>query len=287
MVIYDPYEDKVLSILEYPGITRSATEHIGGVAWDPYTGLITVLVDSAAPWATGGADVSGTNLVMKLDSHTGQTLWTVNLTEVSQGRYGGFQDVETDARGNTYIVGTFPSSILRVDPAGRAAVPWYPPQTTDTTVDGYGGLVAVGDTLLTNDGDGRIYRFDMRAAQGSPTLVPTVPEVLYNDTDAIYAPPRYDGKVLLVSSHAAGIQVLRSRDARWHVAEYLGTIPNLDTPVAAGSEVTAAVQMGSNAVYIIDEFFTDPWVPGLTAGNRTLFPMPDITDQLEELLSRK
>jgi hypothetical protein len=53
-----------------------------------------------------------------------------------------------------------------------------------------------------------------------------------------------------------------------------------------GSGVTAAVQMGSNALYIIDVFFADPWVPGLTAGNRTLFPMPDITEQVEALLKK-
>jgi len=42
--------------------------------------------------------------------------------------------------------------------------------------------------------------------------------------------------------------------------------------------------MGSNSVYIIDEWFADPWVAGQTAGNRSVFSMPDITSEIEKLL---
>jgi hypothetical protein len=275
----------MVDIIEYPGITRSANEHIGGVAWDKYTGLITILVDSAAPWATGGQDVSGTNLIMKYDPDTKKTLWNLNITEVTQGVYGGFQDVETDEEGNTYIVGTWPGTIMRVDPEGKAVKPWYLPPTIVTTKVGFGGLAALGHILLSNDaGDGQIYRFDMRADKGTPVLVPMTPNVTYKDTDAIYMPPKYEGEVLLVSSHAAGIQVLRSKDKKWTTCEYLGTVPNSNAPLAVDSIVTAAVQMGNNSVYIVDDWFGDPWVAGQTAGNRSLFPMPDITAQIEELL---
>jgi len=283
VAIYDPYKDKMVEIIEYPGITRSASEHIGGVAWDKYSGLITILVDSAPPWATNGADVSGDNLVMKYDPVARKTLWTTNLTAVSKGKYGGFQDVEHDRRGNTYVVGTWPSSILRIDRDAKHVVPWYPPQTTVTTDRGYGGLAAAGEVLLTNDGDGQIYRFDMRDDKGTPKLVPISPKVLYNDTDGIYLPPVYGGTVLLVSSHDSGIQVLRSTNS-WRTAEHLGTIKNPSNAATNGSQVTAAVQMGSNSVYIIDEFFTDTWVTGQTAGNRSVFPMPDITHQIKELI---
>ena len=240
-------------------------------------------MDSAPPWATNGADVSGDNLIMKYNPDTKEFLWTLNITEVTQGEYGGFQDVEHDSRGNTYIVGTWPGTIMKVDKHGKAVVPWYLPPTIITTDEGYGGLVAVGDVLLANNGaDGQIYRFDMRREKGVPVLVPMTPNVTYLDTDGIYAPPKYGGTVLLVSSHDSGIQVLRSKD-HWQTAEYLGTVSNPSSAVEAGFQVTAAVQMGSNSVYIIDEAFADPWVPGQTAGNRSLFPMPDITAQVEQL----
>ncbi|KAH8883360.1 hypothetical protein GQ53DRAFT_664233 [Thozetella sp. PMI_491] len=287
VVIYDPYKDQVLDILEFPGITRSATYHIGGVAWDQYTtDIITILVDSAAPWATGGNDVSGDNLVMKYNIATKKILWTANLTAVTQGKYGGFQDVEHDSRGNTYVVGSYPSSIMRVDKLGKNVVPWYPPQSTITNQYGYGGLAALGDILLTNAGNGQIYRFDMRQERGVPVNVPIRPNVTFHDEDAIYMPPMYEGRVLLVASQGSGLQVLRSKDAKWEWAEHLGVIPSPTGGLYEGSLVVAAVQMGSNSVYLLDEFFSDPWVPGLTAGNRTRFPMPDVTAQIEELLKK-
>ncbi len=173
---------------------------------------------------------------------------------------------------------------MRIDKDGRNLIAWYPPHTNVTTKQGYGGLAAIGDILLTNDGDGQIYRFDMRHEKGKPVNVPITPNVTYSDEDAIYLPPKYNGTILLVSSHASGIQVLRSKDAKWDTAEHLGTIPNLKGPLYDASLPAAAVQMGSNSVYIIDEFFSDPWVEGQTAGNRTLFPMPDITEKIERLL---
>ena len=41
-------------------------------------------------------------------------LWRVNLTALSGGRYGGFNDVAHDGAGNTFVCGTFPSSIVKV-----------------------------------------------------------------------------------------------------------------------------------------------------------------------------
>ncbi|CAK7217677.1 hypothetical protein SBRCBS47491_003248 [Sporothrix bragantina] len=298
VAIYDPYIDDFITTLEFPNVTRTGTEHIGGVAWDRFTGLITILVDSAAPWATAGADVSGTNLLLKWDPNTQTTLWTVNLTETTKGTYGGFQDIETDKRGNTYVVGTFPGSILRVNANGTQVTPWYGPlQTKNTTILGLGGLVALGpegNLLLANDaGNGSIYRLDTQAPLVPRTLtqVPIRPDVRYNDTDAIYAPPLYNGTVLLVASHAAGIQVLASRDGSWDTAEHLGTIPNPPPGTPAdvadatkGSVVTAAVQIGSNAVYMIVDWMADPWVTGEVAGNRTQFPMANITAQIDVLL---
>ncbi|ERT01157.1 trichothecene biosynthesis enzyme [Sporothrix schenckii 1099-18] len=298
VAIYDPYIDDFITILEFANVSHTGTEHIGGVAWDRFTGLVTILVGSAAPWATAGANVSGTDMVLKWDPKTQTTLWTVNLTTTTQGLYGAFQDIETDKRGYTYVVGTYPGSILRINADGTEVIPWYGPlQTANTTIPGLGGLVALGpegNLLLANDaGNGSIYRLDTRDALAPRTLteVPIVPDIRFKDTDAIYAPPMYNGTVLLVSSHAAGIQVLVSPDASWTTARHVGTIPNPPKDTAAdvtnatiGSVVTAAVQIGPNAVYMIDEWLFDPWVPGEVAGNRTEFPMPDITAQIKTLL---
>ncbi|KAB5517539.1 hypothetical protein GE09DRAFT_978903 [Coniochaeta sp. 2T2.1] len=286
VAVYDPYKDKMVDILEFPGITNSIPEHIGGVSWDKHTGLVSILVDAATPWATNGQDISGDNLLIKYDPSKRQILWNVNLTATSQGRYGAFQDVEHDYHGNTYVVGTYPGTIMKVNPSGKKVTPWYLPPRINYTQKGFSGLAVVENILLSNDADGQIYRFDMRKAHGVPVLVRMSPLVTYQGTDAIYLPPKYGGTVLLVAINRSGVQVVRSKDRKWAACEYLGTIPNPDTPATSGSVTTGVVQMGSDSIYMIDDWTDLPFVPGQAAGNRTVFPMVDITENIERLLAK-
>jgi len=293
--IYDPYAEKMIEVIEYPGVSHTATYHIGGVAWDPYSGLYTILTDPAAPWVPDafGVDVRGDHLLMKYNPKTRKTLWTLNMTKTTHEKYGGFQDVETDLRGNTYVVGTFPGTILRADNKGKAITPWYlpPPPFPPTTKKGFSGLASVPNTdvLLSADGDGQLYRFDMRLPKGIPIKVPISPNVLYTNLDGIYLPPKYDGTILLISDWIAGTQVLRSKDKSWKKAEYLGTVPTPDGPLINGEGFqVATVQVGPNTkdggkIYVVLGFLGDPWIPGGIAGPRSLYPMPDITVQVERL----
>ncbi|KAK4189075.1 hypothetical protein QBC35DRAFT_381130, partial [Podospora australis] len=278
----------ILDVLFFPGISLTLA-HVGGVARDPYSGLVSILSNSPNPWATGGADITGERQIMKYDPKRKKVLWARNMTDVSKDRYGGFQDVEHDRRGNTYIVGTHPGTVIKVEKHGKKLAEWYVPYPMPpTTKKGFSGLAVVRGTeiMLATDGDGRLYKFDLRdEKRGKPVNVPIRPEVLYNDTDAIYLPPKYGGKVLLVASLFGGIQVLRSKDRSWRTAEYLGTIPR---PAEVGGlvldgAVTAPVQIGSDSIYMVLGN-VDPFIPGMVAGNRTLYPFPDITAEVEGLL---
>ena len=259
-------------------------QHVGGVGWDRHTGLVSVLINAAAAFATSGADISGDNIIKKYDPVAGHFTWSVNLTEVSQGRYGGFNDVTTDPRGNTYIVGTFPSSIVRVNKHGERATPWYLPETIVPTQRGYAGIASTGDVILAMDsGVGKLYRFNARACVGRPVLVPHTPALAISGSDGIHLPVKFGGKVLLVAEHIKGVTVMRSIDGTWQTAEHLGTIPN-PTNLPAGVLAVSTTQIG-NSLYIINDWFGDPVVPGTTAGNKTSFPMVDITAQVDLLLS--
>lgn len=284
VVVYDPYKDAILDIIMFDGITHNPALHIGGVEVDPQSRLVSVVVDAAAPFNTGGRDISGDNFIIKYDPAKKRVLWNKNITAVSKGQYTGFQDIEHDPRGNTYIVGSFPGTILKVNRAGAVLEPWFLPAQIVPTKFGFAGLAATGDILLSNNNEDRqIYRFNMRDSKGKPELVPRTPNTALDLTDAIYFPPRYDGKVLLISENAKGITVLRSKDG-WNSAEHLGTVSN-DSPAAQGGIVTAPVQIGSN-LFMVEEFFADPPVRGSTAGNRTSFPLVDITSEVERLLKK-
>ena len=285
VAVHNPYTHTT-DILTFETITQNPEYHLGGVAASPYSGLLSIVVDAGAAFNTGGKDLRGTNLLLQYDPDSEKVIYNVNLTETTKGVYGGFQDVEFDGRGNVFVVGTFPASILKVPEGGKEVIEWYKSDDASGT-SGFGGLATKGDILLTNyDTPGTIVRFDMRDPKGKPETVPITPAIKLNGTDAIYLPPKYDGKVLLVAIGQKGLQVLRSRDGEWRDAEYLGLVPNNSTE-AAGTWTTAAVQMGENRVYMIVEYFTDAPVEGMLAGNRTRFPVVDVTEEVERLVKGK
>jgi hypothetical protein len=305
VIVYDPYAGTVVSTLEFPHITRTLPFHIGGVAWDPYhrKDEITILVDAAAAHETAGRDVSGDNYILRYSASSNKLLWSVNLTTTTRGRYGGPQDIEHDSRGNIYVLGTYPGTLMRVAGDGSRVDEWYVPSTNTTAAVGYTGFAAVdGDSLLVSDArnnsasGGAIYKFDMSSKKGIPTLVPIVSSPHLNTTsplihpgDAIYLPPKYSNDVLLIAEHGAGVSVLRSRSqsrTKWQSAEFLGRIPNPPEVAASGALVTAAVEIAGR-VLLVEEWFTDALVAGTSAGNRTLFPLVDVTDQLEALVKSR
>lgn len=243
-------------------------------------------------------------------------MWTTNLTDVTKLRYGGLQDIEHDRDGNTYVLGTYPGTLLRVPRTGGPAQEWYVPRGTrngngNTTIDhhvtGYTGFAAInGTTLLVADArngsasGGALYKFDMSAAKGVPTAVPISypsrpsPSLsVIRPGDAIYLPPKYDSEILLISEHETGVSVLRSRTTRtaagkkeqWRSAEFLGRIRNPADVAASGGVVTAAVEMAGR-VYMVEEWFADSLVLGTSAGNRTSFPLVEITAQLDALVKK-
>jgi hypothetical protein len=195
MGIYDPY-DKTTEIISFPGITENPAFHVGGVAANPHTNLISIVADAGAAFVTAGQDVSGTNMLLLWDPRTKQELYRLNLTETTQGTYGGFQDVEFDSRGNIYVVGTFPSSILRVENNGSTVNEWFK-STGNHTVTGFQGLAMTGDVLLANDNarssNGSLVKFDTTSPKGMPVAVPINPPTSISGSDALYFPPKYNG----------------------------------------------------------------------------------------------
>ncbi|KAK0748994.1 hypothetical protein B0T18DRAFT_405589 [Schizothecium vesticola] len=289
VAVYDPYLASIVDVVSFPGLTGRPNLSASGITWDKRTGLVSAILNSPTPFLTAGQNVSGDNFLVRYDPLADRVLWSVNLTAVSGGAYGGFQEVEHDARGNAYIAGTHPSSIIKIDKHGQHAAPWYLPDGPLVTGPrGYSGLASTGDVLLANDNKGgtggEIHRFDMRDPKGRPVVVPRTPNVFIPDANGIYMPPKYRGTVLLVAINTVGVVVLRSKDGTWRTAEHLGTVANNVTLAGSDAIVPTAVQVGES-VYMVELYFAGTIVPGTNAGNRTLFPMYDITNQLEALCS--
>ena len=290
---YDPYQNKVLKIINFPGITDVFDEHASGIHLDQHSGHLSLVIDAQPAFLTGGANATGDYWLVRYDTREEREVWRANLTSVTQAKWAGFQDVTVDARGNSYVIGTYPSSIMKVSKSGKKMTPWYPPQTTNTTVHGFTGVTSLGNTLLVIDadnvpeelsvGDSKIYRFDMANKDvGTPVRVTLSPaETKLNTPDAIHLPEKYDGKVMLAAMNYIGVTVLRSGDG-WHTGEILGTIPS-DFPAFFQRIIPSTTQIGER-IFAVGQWFPGSLVPGTKGGNQSDFELFDITTEVEALL---
>ncbi|KAJ2969474.1 hypothetical protein NQ176_g8644 [Zarea fungicola] len=280
--VYDAIQNHVTEVITLKGITNNPKIHVSGVQVDTRHDKLSIMANAGAAFDTSGADISGDNFLVQYDLRTKKIAWKRNLTSLSGGLYGGFQDIEHDAAGNCFVIGTFPSSIIKVSADGKTAVAWYVEGNTNQTVQGYSGVAAFdnGRNLLVIDNEyGQIFRFDTLATSGQPMPVYTGAEPMGFHFDGAYLPTLYQGTVCLISDNEMGTIVLRSRDGEWKAAEKLGVVANAYG--GQGGSATATVQIGSR-IYVVTEFFTDQ-EPGHLL-NRTEFPLYDITDDVNKLL---
>ncbi|KAE8334141.1 hypothetical protein BDV24DRAFT_174289 [Aspergillus arachidicola] len=284
IAVYDPYKDQIVDNIDLPGMSGDPVLHLSGVIVDPQ-GLLSVIVDAGAAFDTEGQDISGDNFLVKLDTSSAEVLWRKNLTEVTNGVYGGYQDAVHDAYGNIFVLGTFPSSIIKVNANGSTAIPWYLQPHANHTVHGLTGLASSGDILLATDAsDGQLYQFNVTEELGHRVRVHLQGNQtsIGSGSDGILLPSQFNGTVLLVSDNIDGTFVLRSTDGFWTSAEVLGVVPNIYG--SQNGSTVDSLEIGGS-LYSVIEWFRDDKVPGSLAGNRTQFPLVDITNDVLALLN--
>lgn len=203
---------------------------------------------------------------------------------MTNGVYSGYQDIEHDEHGNTFVIGTFPSSIIRVSANNKHAKAWYLATPPDHTKHGFTGAVSVeGHIIVPDNIDGQLYRFNKRDKSGkrSKITLSSGKSPIGKGLDGAFLPPLYHGTVILVSDNTNGTIVLHSTDGKWNKARNVGTIAN--KYLNAGGSTVASLQIGSS-IYSVTEYFGDTKVKGTLAGDRTRFPLNDITKQVANLL---
>jgi hypothetical protein len=278
---YDVRENKITDILRIPGISGNPSLHTSGVQVDTRHDRLSIISDAGAAFDTNGQNIAGDNWAIQYDLHNKKFDWRVNLTALTNGVYGGFQDVDHDAAGNLYVVGTYPSSIIKISVDGKTARPWYLNPNSNHNIRGYTGIAAFdhGNSFLVSDNTGgKVVRFNAHDPQGKPFHVPLQKgaEPIGTTLDDIYIPTLFKGTIVLISDNNLGTIVIRSKDGVWATAEKLGVIPNMDE--AQGGSQTATVEMGGR-IYASTEWFGDS-----ATKERSNFTLYDITDDIIKLL---
>ncbi|KAL0943561.1 uncharacterized protein CTRU02_201448 [Colletotrichum truncatum] len=286
---WNPYTSEIETI-EIPGLSFDSELHSSGVRVDPLDRL-SIIIDAGSAFDTEGKNITGDNILVKYDLTQKRVLWQRNLTELTNGVYGGFQDTAHGPDGTTYALGTFPSSIIRVSPDGSKADAFYLKTPAIHTIHGFSGLVTAPDgksILVADSSDGQLYRLDIGVSANSTAVAPVrVPlksaDIIGSALDGVSIPSRYNGKVILVSDNVNGTVVLHSDDAKWESATVLGSVPN--GYLADGGSSVTTVQIGGS-VYVVTEWFGDSKVAGTLAGDRSEWPLVDITAAVDAFLAK-
>lgn len=292
VAVYNPSSNTFEKGINFPPLTMDPIFHASGIDVDHTAKRLSVIVEAGVAFDTEGANVTGDNFLYKVDLNDAkrEVLWRANLTAVTDGAYGGCQDAAHDGLGNTFVVCTYPSAVIKVNADGSAAVPWYlsnyKTPGASVTQAGLSGIVSTGDLLLAADArDKNLVRFDISAEKGKPVVIPVTGMNLstWNSLDGVFMPPKYGGKVLLISSNTQGTNVLVSRDG-WQSAQQIGFVAK---PTDQDTFAVATLQI-RDRIYGINEYFLDaankPKVDGTNAGPRKQFPLQNLTKKIDELV---
>ena len=197
----------------------------------------------------------------------------------------GFQDMaEIESTGDSYAIGTFGNSIVRIPFGSHEAQLWHaPPPSNYSKEYGFGGIFTSGYKLVLSDTmSGGLVTFDTREIKPLATYVPlqNLPlDYRPANADGLYAPKRYGGKVALWSDDYNGTSAYGSNDS-WATAHFLGLISNDDPAILQGTMTTATFEIGER-IYVLTQVFQY----SLPVQRKKNFPFYDITTQLDAIVN--
>lgn len=288
--MYDPYRQES-EVITFPGITGNDDYTITGIDYDGMGSMYFAATSYTAFIATTTgnqslANFTGPNSIIRYDTNARKIRWITDLVPIQEEifqRTGklvtGFQDMAEDDQGNTYVIGSFGSIIIKINKNGTPRI-WYEPKNINDTLAS-GGIVRSGDKLVINDrlAPG-LLTFDICEPEGRLVYVHPegFPANYTGGTDGLLLPSKYDGKVILWSDDFYGTRVIGSKN-NWKTAEYLG-LALMDSDLSSqGGYTTGSFEVGQT-IYSLTEFFQ----LGRTVKPKKEFLMVDMTKQVDELV---
>lgn len=270
--------------LSHPGDTAVNPLHTSGLILRPDAATaetLEIIVDNGDCFFSNGLNVSGPDYILTMNLKNKEVFSQVRL---NNGLYAGYADAEPGGDGNTYVVGTHVSNILRVTPEREVSTFYVQEDLGPPRPYGYTGLAHVGNTLLSNDNPaGQLVRFDVRDKVGTPVVIPQTPYHNFSTSNVMNLPEKYNDTILIAAENATpdhpsgGIAVWRSADQQFHEVEYLGFVPSRLTNALA----TAARQM-ANRIYVVSVYTDGANIT--VAGHTSEFVFQDITEELDALV---
>lgn len=290
MVVYDPY-NHTSDVIAIPGITGNRDYTTTGIDYNgmdamyfsatSYTAFLSTVTFGASP-----TNFTGPNSVIRYDTSENKVTWIADLVPIQNEIFqrtgklvNGMQDTAEDEEGNAYGIVSFGGVIIKISPAGEPSI-WYEPDNIDDTLRS-GGIILVGGKIILNDGPSRnLITFDVNNSTPTAEYVPiqSFSANLTEGQDALLAPSKYGGRVILWSEDANGTHVLGSND-NWNTAEYIGLATMDPGWQELGAFATDTFEAGDSVFGVINLFQgAGPVEP------REQFTFQDITEQVDGIV---
>ena len=288
--VFNPYESKVLETFEFPGLSHPGDTaidnplHTSGLVLRPdavRAETLEIVVDNGDAFFSNGLNVSGPDYLLTMDLSTKKV---TNQLHLNNGLYAGYADAELGPDGNTYVLGTYKSNVLRVTPDKKISTFYVEGPLGPPRLYGFTGITHVGDALIVNNNIiGQFLRFNIGDEEGTPVVIKQTPYHEFTTSNVLNLPERYEDTIMLATENATpdhpsgGVGVFRSRDKLFHEVEFLGFIPSRLTQALA----TSARQM-ADRIYVVSVYTDGANIT--VAGHTKEFVFQDITEEVDSLV---
>lgn len=290
---YDPYKSVVLDTIYFPGLSHAGNSaspnplHASGIILKPdayQAETLEVVIDNGDAFYSEGFNVSGPDHLMSIDL---QTKKVTSQLRLNNGLYAGYADASLGHDGNTYVLGTYTSNILRVTPDKEISTFYVAEPLGPPRLYGFTGIAHVGDAMIVPDNIiGQLIRFNVNDKVGTPVTIKQTPYHEFKTANVLHFPERYNDTILLVAENKTpdhpfgGVAVYQDKTKQFNEVDFLGFLPS-----RLGNALTTSARQMADRIYIV-ALPTDG--ANITvAGESSRFLWQDVTEDLDEIIYGK
>lgn len=290
---WDPYKSVVIDTIHFPGLSHPGNSaspnplHASGIILKPdayQAETLEVVIDNGDAFYSDGFNVSGPDYLMSIDLETKEVSSQLRL---NNGLYAGYADASLGPDGNTYVLGTYASNILRVTPEKEISTFYVAEPLGPPRFYGFTGIAHVGDAMIVPDNIiGQLIRFSVHDKVGTPVTIKQTPYHGFKTANVLHFPERYNDTILLAAENTTpdhpfgGVAVYQDKSKQFNEVEFLGFLPSRLTNALA----TSARQL-ADRIYVV-ALPTDG--ANITvAGESSRFLFQDITEDLDLMINPK
>ncbi|RGP73144.1 tri14 [Fusarium longipes] len=287
---WDPYSSVVLDTIHFPGLSHPGNSaspnplHASGIILRPDASqaeTLEVVIDNGDAFYSDGYNISGPDHLMSIDLKTKEI---TSKLRINNGLYAGYADASLGPDGNTYVLGTYTSNILRVTPDKHISTFYVAEPLGPPRLYGFTGIAHVGDAMIVPDNIiGQLIRFNVNDKVGVPVTIKQTPYHDFKTANVLHFPERYNDTILLVAENSTpdhpfgGVAVYQDKTKKFEEVDFLGFLPS-----RLSNALTTSARQMADRIYVVS--LPTDGANITVAGESSRFVFQDFTEDLDMLV---